>query len=157
MKIAFGSDHRGFKLKNVLITYLKEKGYEVLDFGAYSKDPSDYPDYVYPAVSSLAEKKADKAIVICFTGIGSCILANKVKGIRAALAYNIKSAKLSRKHNDSNVLVLASGLFKPDYAKKLVLSWLKENFEGGRHSRRLKKIRKIEEKKGVTPIWELNQ
>ncbi|MCF7870513.1 MAG: ribose 5-phosphate isomerase B [Candidatus Omnitrophica bacterium] len=145
MRIAFGCDHRGFKLKNILINYLENKGHKILDFGTFSKDSCDYPDYIYPAVSALANKKADKAIVICFTGIGSCILANKIKGIRAALVYNIKSAKFSRRHNDSNVLVLAADLFKADYAKKLVLSWLKESFEGGRHSRRLRKIKKVEE------------
>lgn len=145
MRIAFGCDHRGFKLKNILADYLKNKGYAVIDFGTFSKDPADYPDYVYPAVAAVANKKVNRAIVICYTGIGSCILANKVKKIRAALAYNIKSAKFSRRHNDSNVLVLAADLFKPDYAKRVVLSWLKESFEQGRHSRRLRKIRKIEE------------
>lgn len=145
MRIAFGSDHRGFKLKNILINYLENKGHKIIDFGTFSKDSCDYPDYIYPAAAAVANKKADKAIVICFTGVGSCILANKIKGIRAALVYNIKSAKFSRRHNDSNVLVLAADLFKPDYAQKLVLSWLKESFEGGRHSRRLRKIRKVEE------------
>ncbi len=145
MRIAFGSDHRGFKLKNILINYLESKGHKIIDFGTFSKDSCDYPDYIYPAAVAVANKKADKAIVICFTGVGSCILANKIKGIRAALVYNIKSAKFSRRHNDSNVLVLAADLFKPDYAQKLVLSWLKESFEGGRHSRRLRKIRKVEE------------
>jgi ribose 5-phosphate isomerase B len=145
VRIAFGCDHRGFKLKNILINYLKDKGHKILDFGTFSKDSCDYPDYVYPAASAVANRKADKAIVICFTGIGSCILANKIKGIRAALVYNIKSAKFSRRHNDSNVLVLAADLFKADYAKKLVLGWLKESFEGGRHSRRLRKVKKVEE------------
>lgn len=145
MRIAFGSDHRGFKLKNTLINYLEKKGHKIVDFGTFSQDSCDYPDYVYPAAFAVANKKADKAIVICFTGIGSCILANKIKGVRAALVYNIKSAKLSRRHNDSNVLVLAADLFKPDYAKKVVLSWLKEQFEGGRHNRRLRKIKKVEE------------
>lgn len=146
MQIAFGSDHRGLKLKTALIEYLSAKGYQPLDFGTFSRDPSDYPDYVYPAASAVANKKANRAIVICYTGIGSCILANKIKGVRAALVYNIKSAKLSRRHNDSNVLVLAADLFKVDYAKKVALSWLKESFEGGRHSRRLSKIKKAEQK-----------
>lgn len=146
MKIAFASDHRGFKLKNFLIDYLENKGYHLLDFGTFSRDSSDYPDYIYPAASAVANKKAKRAVVICYTGIGSCILANKLKGVRAALVYNIKSARLSRRHNDSNVLVLAADLFKPEYAKKVVLSWLREGFEGGRHSRRLRKIARIEEK-----------
>ncbi|MFO8053421.1 MAG: ribose 5-phosphate isomerase B [Candidatus Omnitrophota bacterium] len=144
MRIAFGCDHRGFKLKNILIKYLENKGHKIIDFGTFSKDSCDYPDYIYPAASAVANKKADRAIVICFTGIGSCILSNKIKGVRAALAYNIKSAKLSRRHNNSNVLVLAAELLRSDYAKKMTLSWLKEGFEGGRHSRRLRKIRKVE-------------
>lgn len=146
MKIAIAGDHRGVKLKSILIEFLKSKGYSVSDFGTYSWDPCDYPDYIYPASIAVRDKKADRAIVICYSGIGSCIAANKVKGIRAALVYDIKSAGLSRKHNNSNVLVLAASLFKPDYAKKAVSCWLNTEFEGGRHLRRVKKIREIEEK-----------
>ena len=148
MKIAVASDHRGFKFKNILGDYLKSKGYEIIDFGTYSKEPCDYPDYIYPAALAVKEKKAERAIVICYTGEGSCISANKVKGIRAALAYDLKSAYMSRRHNDSNVLVLPSYLFKADYAKKIVSRWLKEGFEGGRHLIRVKKIKDIEEKEG---------
>ncbi|MFH1503769.1 MAG: ribose 5-phosphate isomerase B [Candidatus Omnitrophota bacterium] len=146
MKIAVASDHRGVKLKNFLEDYLKTKGYDIVDFGTYSKDPCDYPDYIYPAALAVKNKEAERAIVICYTGEGSCIVANKVRGIRAALAYNLKSAYMSRRHNDSNVLVLPSYLFKAEYAKKIVSRWLKEEFEAGRHLRRLKKIQEIEEK-----------
>jgi len=146
MKIALASDHRGFKLKNKLSDFLKEKGYKVFDCGAYSPEACDYPDYTYPAALAVRSKKAERAIVICYTGVGSAIAANKVKGIRAALVYSLKSACMSRRHNDSNVLVIPSHLFKVDYLKKIVLRWLKEEFEGGRHSRRLKKIREIEER-----------
>ena len=149
MKIAIASDHRGFKLKNNLISFLKVKGYEVFDCGTYSQESCDYPDYVYLAADSVRAKKADRAIVICYTGVGSAICANKVKGIRAALVYNLKSACLSRRHNDSNVLVLPSYLFKLDYLKKIVLRWLKEGFEGSRHARRLKKIQEIEERENA--------
>ena len=149
MKVALASDHRGFKLKNFLIESLKSKGYETIDFGTYSTDSCDYPDYVYPACKAVQDKKADRAIVICYTGVGNCIVANKVKGIRAALAYSYKAASLSRKHNNSNVLVLPSHTFKRDYAKKIILCWLKTGFEGGRHLRRVKKINKIEEMENV--------
>lgn len=146
MKIAIASDHRGFKLKTALEKFLKEKGYEVFDFGTFSVEPCDYPDYVYPAAEAVRNKIADRAIVICYTGIGSCIVANKLKGIRAALVADLATAVLSRKHNDSNVLVLGSKNAKLDKVKKIVLRWLKTEFEGGRHMRRLKKISLIEEK-----------
>ena len=146
MTITIASDHRGFKLKNALESFLKEKGHNVTDFGTYSLEPCDYPDYVYPAVIAVKEKKAERAIIICYTGIGSCIAANKVRGIRAALVTDLKSASLSRKHNNSNVLVLPANLLKIDYAKKVVSLWLKEEFEGGRHLRRINKIKEIEDK-----------
>ena len=145
MRIGVASDHRGFKLKNTLLKYFAEQGHGVIDFGTYSKDPCDYPDYTYPAASAVKNKKADRAIIICYTGIGSCIAANKVKGIRAALVYSLKSAYMSRRHNNSNVLVIPSHLFTIEAVKKIVSRWLKEEFEGGRHARRLKKIREIEE------------
>ncbi len=146
MRIALASDHRGFKLKNLIADYLKRRGIEVLDFGTFSRDSCDYPDYVYPAVMAVKERKAQRAIVICYTGVGSSIVANKVNGIRAALVFNIKMAVLSRRHNNSNVLVLGAGFLKPDYALRIVSRWLNTGFEGGRHLRRLRKIEKIEEK-----------
>ena len=149
MKIALASDHRGFKLKNELAVFLKEKGYAVVDFGTHSKTPSDYPDSVQPAAEAVAKRSIERAIVICYTGIGSSICANKAKGVRAALVYSLKSARLSRKHNNSNVLVLPSHLFKIIAAKKIVLAWLRQDFEGGRHARRLRKIATIEEKGNV--------
>jgi len=149
MKIAIASDHRGFRLKNTLIKYLEEKGNSVLDCGTYSSDPCDYPDYTYTASTSVKNKEADRAIIICYTGIGSCIAANKVKGIRAALAYNLKGAYMSRRHNDSNVLVIPAYFLKIDSAKRIISRWLKEEFEGGRHSRRVRKIRQIEEKENA--------
>ena len=149
MKVGIATDHRGFKLKNTLVKYLTEKGYEVVDFGTYSKDPCDYPDYAYVASKAVRNKKVDRAIIICYTGIGSCIVANKVKGVRAALVYSLNSACMSRRHNNSNVLVLPSSLFKVDYTKKIISGWLKEEFEGGRHARRLRKIREIEETEDV--------
>jgi len=149
MKIAFASDHRGFKLKGILADFLKSKGHTIIDFGTYSCDTCDYPDYIYPASLAVKEKKADRAIVICYTGIGSSIAANKVRGIRAALVSDVKSAVLSRQHNNSNVLVLATYALKIEQAKRIVLAWLKAEFEGGRHLRRINKIQEIEEKENV--------
>lgn len=149
MKIAIACDHRGVNLKNTLAKYLTEQGHSVVDFGTYSKESCDYPDYTYLAAQAVKNKKCDRAIIICYTGVGSSIAANKVRGIRAALVYNLKSAYMSRRHNNANVLVLPSYLFKVDYLKKLVLRWLKEEFEGARHARRLRKIREIEERENV--------
>jgi ribose 5-phosphate isomerase B len=149
MKIALAGDHRGFKLKNTIAEFLKEKGYEIVDFGTHSLESCDYPDYIYPASLAVRDKKAQRAIFICYTGIGSCIVANKVKGIRAALVCNSKSASLSRKHNDSNVLILPAYLLKVEQAKKIVSVWLKTEFESGRHLRRINKIREIEEKENA--------
>lgn len=146
MKVVVASDHKGFKLKNILTEYLKTKGMNVLDLGTFTQDSCDYPDYVYPAALAVKNKKAERAIIICYSGVGSAIVANRITGIKAALVFNIKMAVLSRKHNNSNILVLGSGFIKPDYAKKLVTRWLNTDFEGGRHLRRLKKIQKIEER-----------
>ncbi|MBU0694609.1 MAG: ribose 5-phosphate isomerase B [Candidatus Omnitrophica bacterium] len=145
MKVALASDHRGFKLKNILGDFLKEKGYNVVDFGTHTSDPCDYPDMVWPACLAVKNKKAERGLLICYTGIGSCIAANKVKGIRAALVHNLKSAILSRKHNNSNVLVLPAYLVTSKEAKRIVSKWLKEEFEAGRHLNRLKKVKEIEE------------
>jgi len=149
MNIALACDHRGFRLKNILVDFLKAKGHTVIDFGTYSCDTCDYPDYIYPASLAVKEKKAKRAIVICYTGIGSAIAANKVRGIRAALVWNKKIAIMSRRHNDSNVLVIPAGMLKIEETKRIVLAWLKEEFEGGRHLRRVNKIQAIEEKENV--------
>lgn len=149
MKIALACDHRGFKYKDFLAVVLKEKGHEIVDFGTHSCDSCDYPDYTYPASVAVRDKKCDRAVLICYSGIGSAIVANKVRGIRAALVSNVKSAVLSRKHNDSNVLVLPSYMLKKEQVKRIVFSWLKAEFEGGRHARRVNKIKEIEEKENV--------
>ncbi len=143
MKIAIASDHRGFKLKSILTEYIENKDMIVNDFGTFSHDSCDYPDYVYPAVMAVKQKKADRAIVICYSGVGSSIVANRIKGIRAALVFTIRTAVLSRMHNNSNVLVLGAGFLKTDYAKKMVIRWLNTPFEGGRHLKRLRKIESL--------------
>ncbi len=149
MKIAIGSDHRGFRLKSKVIKYLEDKGHKILDFGTFSSQPCDYPLYCFKVAKAVYLKRAQRGIFICKTGIGSCIALNKVKGIRAALVYNIKGARFSRLHNDSNILVLGSDFVKFDYAKRIIGVWLNTEFEGGRHEKRVTQIRKIEEGYGV--------
>lgn len=146
-KIIFiGSDHRGFNLKSKIINFLVAKGYEVFDKGTYSKDSCDYPKIAYEVARAVARNKRSAGILICKTGIGNAIVANKVKGVRAALCYNIKAARLSRQHNDANVLVLGSDFINKNSLKKLITVWLSTGFEGGRHKRRVNQISAIENK-----------
>jgi len=144
MKISIGSDHGGFQLKEKIVAFLRKKGFEILDFGTDSPESCDYPLIAYEVAKSVSKKKADKGILVCKTGIGNSIAANKVKGIRAALCYNIKAAELSRRHNDSNVLVLGALFADIAKAKDIINVWLKTKFEGGRHARRVKQIERIE-------------
>lgn len=144
MKIAIGSDHGGFKLKEKIVIFLKSRKYQVNDFGAFSEESCDYPLIAYDVAKKVASKKNNKGILICKSGIGNCIVANKVKGIRAALCYNIKAAKLSRLHNDANVLVLGAVFTNFTKAKGIIETWLNTDFEGGRHLRRVKQIEGIE-------------
>ena len=148
-KIHLAADHAGYSMKESIKKYLERLGYDVVDHGNTKLEPKDdYPDYVYPAAVAVVKGKT-KAIVFCGSGYGACIVANKVKGARAALVYDLKSAYMSRRHNDSNILVLPSCLFKASYYKKIVSRWLLEEFEGGRHARRLRKIRLIEDKENT--------
>ncbi len=144
MKIALGSDHGGFKLKRSLVDYLKKNGHNIIDVGCFSDESCDYPQYSYEAASLVSKQKADRAIVVCTSGIGNSIVANKVKGIRAALCSSIPQARSSREHNDANVLALGAAYIKPVSAKKLVSVWLKTKALGGRHARRVRQIKKIE-------------
>ena len=143
-KIALGCDHGGFRLKEIIAAYLKKKDYIVIDFGAFSDEPMDYPDTAYEVARAVSLKKAGLGILVCKSGIGNCIVANKVDGVRAGLCYNLKAARLSRQHNDANVLVLGALFVSAARAKKMIDIWLKTPFEGGRHLRRLKKIERIE-------------
>lgn len=144
MKIAIGCDHRGYKLKESLKRSLSRNGHKVSDFGTYSKETCDYPEFSSKVARAVANGRQDRGILICLTGIGSSIVANKVPGVRAALCHTIKSAKFSRRHNDANVLVLASGVVGKARAKEIVSGWLATDFEGGRHARRVRQIAKIE-------------
>jgi RpiB/LacA/LacB family sugar-phosphate isomerase len=145
MKLAIGSDHRGYKLKE----FLKEKlsiSHTVKDFGTFSEESCDYPDVAIPLAESVAKGEFDFGILICYTGIGMSIAANKVKGIRAAHVTDERFAIMSRKHNNANVICLPGGFIKEEEALNAVVSFLETEFEGGRHQRRIEKIRQYEEK-----------
>ena len=142
--IIIGSDHTGFKLKNILIKYLSEKGYHVADAGTFDEKPCDYPDYAKLVAKSVSGGDKDFGILIDATGIPSAITANKVKGIRAATCYNAFSARSSRAHNNANVLVLGARALGEETIKLIVDEWLSTQFEGGRHQSRLQKISDIE-------------
>ncbi len=140
MKIALASDHGGFQLKEVIKKHLEEKGYSLLDLGTDSEASVDYPDYGYECGVAVAEGKADVGIVFCGSGIGICIAANKVKGIRCALLTSVEMAELAKKHNDANIISLGGRLTPPDLAIKIVDTWLTTEAEGGRHQRRVDKL-----------------
>lgn len=142
MKIAIGSDHAGIKLKELIKKSFEE--FDFIDVGTHSEESCDYPDYAEATGKKVIEGEAEKGIVICGTGIGISIAANKVKGIRAALCFNEFMAEMSRKHNDANVLALGARVIGEDLAIRIVESWFKTEFEGGRHQRRVDKIGKIE-------------
>ncbi len=142
--IAIGSDHGGFDLKNIIIEHLKSCGVEVEDFGCYSKESVDYPDFAKAVAVAVSKGQYEKGIVICSTGIGVSIAANKVAGIRCALVHDLLSASLTKRHNDSNVLAMGAFIVGPELAKKITDTWLGATFEGGRHQRRIDKITDIE-------------
>jgi ribose 5-phosphate isomerase B len=145
MRIALASDHAGYKLKQELISYLSN--FEVVDFGTDSPQSMDYPDIGFAAAEAVAKGECDRGIAICGSGIGMSIVTNKVKGIRAALCTSETIARLSRQHNDANVLVLPGRFMSFEEAKKIVDTWLHTKFDGGRHQRRLHKIKKYEERR----------
>lgn len=144
MKIAIGNDHAGFKLKNAIKLWLEKKRISYKDFGSHSENSVDYPDYVLPVALAVARGEYDRGILICGTGIGMSIVANKIPGIRGAVCYNVFTARVSRAHNDANVLLLGGRILKKKEALKIVDVWLRTEPEGGRHRRRVKKISQIE-------------
>jgi ribose 5-phosphate isomerase B len=144
VRIALGCDHRGLKLKQVIIGLLNELGHDYQDFGCYSSDPVDYPDIAKQVAEAVASGKFDHGILICSSGIGMSIAANKVKGIRAALCCDIFGAELARRHNDANILCLGEDAIEPGAALDIVKVYLSSTFEGGRHLRRLEKIHSLE-------------
>lgn len=146
MKIALGSDHAGLSLKIVIMKHLEEKGIEIKDFGTYTQDSCDYPDYAYKVATEVAERNFDLGILVCGTGIGISIAANKVKGIRAANCSDTFSAHACREHNNANIIALGERIVGPGLAIDIVDTFLKASFEGGRHEKRINKITDIENK-----------
>jgi len=140
MKIAVGSDHRGFHSKQRLKSFLVEQGHEVTDCGADSDASSDYPDYAIPACLLVACQKVDRGILMCGSGIGMTMTANKVAGIRAALCHDELTAEMSRRHNNANVLCLAADLLGDELIHRMVQVWLATPFDAGRHARRVQKV-----------------
>ena len=144
MRIAVGSDHAGFLMKEELKAFLEAGGNEVIDCGTDSKEPVDYPAFCVAAARTVAEGRADRAILLGGSGQGEQIVANKVHGIRAALCHDLYTARLARAHNDANVLSMGGRVIAPAYAKEIARVWLATPFEGGRHERRIDQISKIE-------------
>lgn len=144
MKIGIGSDHGGFELKEHIKEYFEKEGIEYVDYGTYSEESVDYPDFGRKVGEAIIEKEVDKGIVICGTGIGISLAANKVKGIRCALCGDMYSARMSREHNNANALALGGRVLGKDLALEIVGIWLKTEFAGGRHERRVNKIGEIE-------------
>ena len=144
MRIAIGADHGGYKLKERLVDFLRKKGHSVKDFGTFSEESCDYPFIGYKVSKAVGRKKFARGILICKTGIGMSIVANKVKGARAALCDRVDIARSSRQHNDTNVLILAAKIVPSNKAKQIVDVWLSTRAVGGRHGKRVNQIKKID-------------
>jgi ribose 5-phosphate isomerase B len=142
--IAIGADHGGYNMKQMLIGVLKTAGYQVIDCGTSSTDSVDYPDFAFAVAQLVSQGKAARGVIIDGAGIGSCMTANKVPGVRAAMCYDQATASNSREHNNANVLTLGAGLLGDNIAKQVLETWLKTDFAGGRHARRVDKIMDIE-------------
>lgn len=149
-RILIASDHAGFFLKEKLKIYLKKKQFKVKDLGTYSNARCDYPEFSYNLAKQISLGRYRRGILICKTGIGNDIVANRLTGVRAALCYNVRASRLSRQHNDSNVLVLGSAFVNESLAKRILRVWLNTKFLGGRHRRRINQIRKLERQIGKT-------
>ena len=145
MKIALGCDHGALALKNALIPHLEQKGYEVKDFGTYTLDSCDYPDFAGAAAKAVAAGECEKGIVLCTTGIGVSITANKVNGIRCALLSDVMSARLTREHNDTNMMAIGAAVVGQMLAFEIIDTWLGTEFSGeARHQRRIDKMMELE-------------
>jgi ribose 5-phosphate isomerase B len=144
MKIAMGSDHRGFACKQKLANFVRGLGHEVTDAGSYNEEYSDYPDFALVVAKRVGGGDVDRGILICGTGIGMAMAANKVAGVRAAPCHDLVTAEMSRRHNDANVLCLSADLQGEEMMERIVRLWLETEFEGGRHARRVDKIKKYE-------------
>lgn len=150
MKIAIASDHRGFEFKKRVISTLTHLGHKVTDFGTATDSESvDYPDYGIKAARAVGAGECDRGILICGTGIGMSLVANKVRGVRAAVCHNLYTVEMSRRHNDSNVLCIGADVVNEDILEQKVKLWLETPFEGGRHARRVGKIVDVENGTGI--------
>ncbi|MFH0754997.1 MAG: ribose 5-phosphate isomerase B [Candidatus Omnitrophota bacterium] len=146
LTVFIGADHRGFELKSRIVAVIKALGHEVVDAGTYASEPCDYPPIAFEVATNVARLKKGRGILLCMSGIGHSIAANKVKGVYAALCYNREAAVLSRQHNNANVLVLSSKFVPEKEMAAIIKIWLSTDFEGGRHLRRLKQIKAMENK-----------
>ena len=144
MNIVIGSDHRGVEIKARLLPLLRSMGHEVLDIGAEGAESVDYPDYANEVAKRVGKGEMERGLLICGTGTGMCIAANKVRGVRAAACQDVLTAEMCRRHNDANVLCLSADLLGEDQMMQMIRIWLETAFEGGRHARRVDKIAKIE-------------
>ena len=145
MKIVIGSDHAGFELKEDLRAYLREQNFEVVDLGVQSESPADYPDIGSAVAERVSKGEFERGLLVCGTGIGMSIVANRFAGVRAAVCHDLYTARISREHNDANILALGGRLLGKGLAREILKVWLETKFEGGRHQRRVDKIRAIEE------------
>ncbi len=152
--IVFGCDHGGLELKNFLVDRLRSKGLDVYDHGTHSRDSVDYPDYAREVCRCVVACDADRGVLVCTTGIGMSIIANKFPGVRAALVQDLDGARSSREHNDANILVLSGAKTVPSLAQQIVDVWLTTPFAGGRHQRRVDKITQTEKELGLRPAPE---
>jgi ribose 5-phosphate isomerase B len=144
MKIAIGSDHRGYEVKRRIVAVLTNLGHEVQDMGTHGRESVDYPDIAFQVALAVGEGRAERGILVCGTGIGMCIAANKVRGVRAAPCHDSITAEMSRRHNDANVLCLSADLLGEELIERMVRIWLETDFESGRHARRVDKITRFE-------------
>ena len=144
MKIAIGSDHRGYDAKRRLVTFVQRLGHEVIDVGPEGSDCVDYPDYAFQVALRVSQGQVERGILICGTSIGMCNAANKVQGVRAAPCHDSITAEMSRRHNDANVLCLSADLLGVELIDRMVRIWMETEFEGGRHARRVEKITHFE-------------
>lgn len=149
MKIALGCDHAAYQLKAVVKKHIEANGYEVRDFGTFDEASVDYPDYAFFVGKAVVSGECERGILLCGTGIGIGIAANKIPGIRAALCHDLFSAEASRQHNNANILTMGARVIQPELALKIVDVWLNTEFEGGRHQRRIDKITSIEDTMAV--------
>lgn len=145
MKIILGADHGGYELKNNVAEWLKTQGHQIKDVGTFSPESVDYPDYAKIVGEEVVKGNFDKGILVCGSGVGISIAANKVKGVRAVLCHDVVMARLSREHNDTNIIAMGGRFIAKDLAYEILNVWLNTEFSGGRHARRIEKISSLEE------------